>query len=72
MRKIEREMKKFNVTLYDIQDVLRCSEKTVRNKMNGVTDFTYSEVRKIRDTLFPGMEIDYLFEFECKQPDQAG
>ena len=42
MRFIEKEMPRFNVTYYDIQQVMNCSEKTVRNKMQGITDFTYS------------------------------
>lgn len=63
MRRLEQEMRRFNVTIFDIQDTLNCSEKTVRNKLNGATDFTFSEVKKIRNSLFPGMEIDYLFDF---------
>ncbi len=62
MRNIEKEMQKFNVTYFDIQTVLSCSEKTVRNKLNGITDFTYSEVKRVRDKLFPGMNIEYLFD----------
>lgn len=62
MRNIENEMPRFNVTYFDIQRVLDCSEKTVRNKLNGVTDFTYSEVKRLRDELFPGMSIEYLFD----------
>ena len=62
MRNIKNEMPRFNVTYFDIQRVLDCSEKTVRNKLNGVTDFTYSEVKRLRDELFPGMSIEYLFD----------
>jgi hypothetical protein len=63
LRNIEREMARYNVTYYDIQGAMGCSEKTVRNKMQGVTDFTYSEVRNIRDRFFPGMSIEYLFDW---------
>lgn len=62
MINVEKEMRRRNVTYYDIQQVLNCSEKTVRNKMQGITDFTYSEVRNIRDKLFPGMNLEYLFD----------
>ena len=62
MRYIEKEMPRFNVTYFDIQQTLNCSEKTVRYKMQGITDFTYGEARNIRDTLFPGMSIEYLFD----------
>ena len=30
--------------------------------MQGITDFTYGEARNIRDALFPGMSIEYLFD----------
>ena len=53
MRNLEQAMKRFGVTVYDLQETMNCSEKTVRNKMNGITDFSYSEVKKIRDNLFP-------------------
>lgn len=72
MRNIEKEMRKFNVSIYDIKELLNCTEKTVRNKLNGTTDFTFSEVKKIRDNLFPGMEIDYLFNFNDDIPYRAG
>ena len=72
MRNIEKEMQKFNVSFYDIKELLDCTEKTVRNKLNGTTDFTFSEVKKIRDNLFPGMEIDYLFNFNNDVPSRAG
>lgn len=66
MRNIEKEMPRFNVTYFDLQNILGCSEKTVRNKLNGVTDFTYSEVKKVRDGLFPGMSLEYLFDEDVK------
>ena len=64
MRNIENEMTRRNVTYRDIQGVLHCSEKTVYNKLSGVTDFTYSEVKAIRDNLFPGYNLEYLFDFD--------
>ena len=30
--------------------------------MTGETKFTFPEARKIRDTFFPDMELDYLFK----------
>lgn len=61
MKNLQAEMKKNSVSLYDMQSVLGCTERTVRNKLSGRTDFSYSEVRKIRDTFFPGMQLEYLF-----------
>ena len=53
MRNIEKEMQKFNVSIYDIKELLDCTEKTVRNKLNGTTDFTFSEVKKFETIFFP-------------------
>ena len=36
MRNLEQAMKRFGVTVYDLQETMNCSEKTVRNKMNGI------------------------------------
>lgn len=62
MKRIEMEMSRFNVTYFDIQRVIGRSEKTVRNKLCGATDFTYNETQRIRNMLFPGMSIEYLFD----------
>ncbi len=41
--------------------VLGVTEKTVRNKINGETPFTYPEVRKTKTELLPEYDMDYLF-----------
>lgn len=46
----------------DIQTLLGVSEKTIRNKISGESDFTWSEVKLIRNTFFPDEEYDKLFE----------
>lgn len=47
-----------------IMDVLGCSEKTARNKINGITPITVPEAVKIKETTFSneGYTIDYLFK----------
>ncbi len=64
MMNLQLEMKKRGVSLYDMQSVLGCTERTVRNKLSGATDFSYSEVLKIRDSFFPGMQLEYLFAMD--------
>lgn len=59
---LEYRMKQENVTRPDIQKLLGVSEKTVRNKISGETDFTWGEVRKIRNTYFPNDDFEKLFE----------
>jgi transcriptional antiterminator len=55
-------MKQENVSRADIQNLLGVSEKTVRNKLSGETDFTWGEVRKIRNNFFPKDDFNKLFE----------
>lgn len=61
MLNLELEMKRFGVTSGDLQKLLNVSERTIRNKLNGDTDFTYPEAVKVRDTYFPSMRMEYLY-----------
>lgn len=61
MKNLSAEMARFGIKISDIQQLLDCSEKTVRNKLGGVTTFSIDEAAKIRDSFFPGMRIEYLF-----------
>ena len=54
-------MARAGVSVSDIQKLLGCSDKTVRNKANEITEFSVGEAINIRDTFFPGMRIEYLF-----------
>lgn len=64
MMRLQSEMRKRGVSLYDMQEALGCTERTIRNKLNGITVFSYPEVLKIRDSFFPGMQLEYLFDNE--------
>lgn len=61
MSNLAAEMARNGVSISDFQAVLGCTDKTVRNKMAGATEFSVGEAMKIRDTFFPGMRIEYLF-----------
>lgn len=49
---------------------LGCTERTIRNKLNNVTDFTFSEVIKINESFFNDeFDLKYLFQMaETKEP----
>ena len=64
MRNLSAEMARYGVSNNDIQSLLSCTDKTVRNKLNGVTEFSFGEAMKIRDTFFPGIRLEYLFSQE--------
>lgn len=62
---LEYRMKQEKVSKADIQKLLGVSEKTVRNKISGETDFTWGEARKIRNRFFPNDDYNKLFEQEA-------
>lgn len=61
MNNLKAEMERYGITILDIQQLLGVSERTVRNKLSGETDFTYPEALNIRDTFFPNLRMEYLF-----------
>lgn len=66
MNNLKAEMVRKGIRVEDIERLLGCSGKTVRNKMCGKTDFTFGEAQRIRDSFFPGMTLEFLFA-----PDDA-
>ena len=59
---LEYRMKQESISRVELQNLLGVSEKTVRNKLSGETDFSWEEVRKIRNTYFPKEDFVKLFE----------
>lgn len=46
-----------------ISNVIQCSDRTARNKINGISDFTISEAVKINEIIFDNKyEIGFLFK----------
>ena len=61
MDNLKAEMQRNGLTVRDILTTIGCSEKAARNKINGETDVTYPEAEKVRNNLFPGLRMEYLF-----------
>ena len=61
MKNIEEIRKNKGVTLVDIADLLGVDYRTVRSKINGVTDFTFGDTKKKKKAFFPEYELEYLF-----------
>ena len=56
-----------------IAQLLDCSERTVRNKLNGISDFTISEAVKINAYFFNDRyELGYLFKREDSYEKRGG
>ena len=61
---LKAEMEKKNITVSDIAQSIRKTDRSIRDKINGNGNFTWSEVNSIRDSFFPGMSMEYLFSIE--------
>lgn len=59
------------ISLRQYAQFLGVSEKTIQNKLNGITDFTYPEFRKTCILLLPEYNADFLFS-EVFSPPAAG
>ena len=59
---LEYRMKEEGISRSDIQNLISVSEKTLRNKISGKTDFTWGETKAIRNTFFPNDDFIKLFE----------
>lgn len=49
------------MTVKAYAEFLGVSEKTISNKLNGSTEFTFDEVERTSRFLFPQYKIGYLF-----------
>ena len=57
---LNAELSRYNINTKGLAQIIGCSEKTARNKQNGVTEFTLSEIQALLK-FFSGLTIDYLF-----------
>lgn len=56
------KMRVKNISNDNLAQLLNVTEKTIRNKISGLTDFTWSECITIKTELFPEEEYETLFE----------
>ncbi len=61
MRNLQAEMARYGVKNKDLSSLLSCTDKTIKNKLDGETEFTVGEALSVRDSFFPGLRISYLF-----------
>lgn len=59
MLRIRRVLDAEGITVKTVAELLGCSEKTVKNKTAGRSDFTYREARLLKG-LLPKYDLDYL------------
>jgi DNA-binding XRE family transcriptional regulator len=61
-RNLKGEIIKANLTIAKLAIKIGVTEKTLRNKINGETEFSWSEVLKIRKIVAPHLTLEELFE----------
>lgn len=64
--RLRNEIDRRGYTIEKFAALANMSEKSLRNKLNGVTDFSWSEVLLIRDLLDPDLSLEELFKREEK------
>lgn len=63
-KNLKAELKKNNITALSIAKFLNVRSATIYDKINGKYRFYYDEAKKIKETFFPELPIEYLFETE--------
>lgn len=61
MSRISEALSKKEIGVKVLAQVLGVSEKTAWNKVNGRSEFTFSEAMKTKKSLLPEYDLEYLF-----------
>lgn len=61
---LKAEMARHRISVADIAGVVGRSYKSAQDKINGRTMFSVPEAMAVRDEIFPGLSLEYLFENE--------
>lgn len=62
LNNLRAEMARHKVSVSDLARLLKCTEHTIRNKIEGITPLTYLEAITIKSTYFKDLDMEYLFE----------
>lgn len=66
---VQKALNDKNITMRAVAQLLGVTEKTIQNKIQGDTDFSFPEAMKIKRELLPEYDYDYLF---ARDDQQAG
>ncbi len=61
MLRLKRVLDAKGMTMRGSSELLGITEKTLYNKVNGISEFTYGEVKKLR-AMLPEYNVDFLLE----------
>lgn len=68
---LKAEMARRSLTNEDIHKVIGKTTKTVQEKIKGNVPITFPEAIAIRDALFPGLTLEYLFAQDTTQEERG-
>ena len=63
-RTLKAEMVRSDISVKQLAIQIGITERSLRNKINGRTEFLWSETLKIRKIVSPGMPLEDLFKSE--------
>lgn len=72
LNNLSAEMKRNGLNSVSLAGVIGKSDKAVRDKISGRSQFDIYEAMKIRDKFFSGMTLEYLFARQENPMDTVG
>lgn len=61
LNNLRAELARKGLEVSAITDVVGKTDRSNRDKIRGISTFSITDAIKIRDNLFPGMSLEYLF-----------
>lgn len=61
---LRAELSRKGISQKQLADEVKLRPETLSKKMLGKTEFTYGEIKKIRDFINPDLKLEYLFAEE--------
>lgn len=55
------ELRRKGISQSAVAKMLNCTDRTLTNKLNGTTEFSFNEAMAIWKNLLPEFNLDYLF-----------
>lgn len=58
---LSSELRRKGISQSAVAKMLNCTDRTLTNKINGTTEFSFNEAMAIWKNLLPEFNLDYLF-----------
>lgn len=69
LNNLSAEMKRNGLNSVRLASAIRKTDRAVRDKISGKSQFDIYEAMSIRDQFFPGMTLEYLFARQTEATD---